>query len=78
MPDRVPSTVGRNVRRVREARGLSQNALAKAAGLAQAQVWDLEAGRTQSPTAPTLQALGKALGVTVDELLREPEGVPRG
>lgn len=59
------------MRRLRVQMGMSGNGLAKAAGLAQSQVWDLEAGRTQNPTAPVLQALAGALGVTVDELLRD-------
>ena len=71
MAEKTPSIVGRNVRRLRESLGMSGNALAKAAGMAQSQVWDLEAGRTQNPTAPVLQALARALGVTVDALLQE-------
>jgi len=79
LAEKTPSIVGRNVRRLRESRGMSGNALAKAAGMAQSQVWDLEAGRTQNPTAPVLQALARALGVTVDELLREdPPGTLMG
>ena len=69
-----PCIVGRNVRRLREARGMSGNALAKAAGLSQAQVWELEAGRKRNPSVHVAQALARALGVTVDELLRDDGG----
>jgi DNA-binding XRE family transcriptional regulator len=55
--------LGRNLRRVRTAAGLTQTALAKRAGLNRSYVSDLEAGQ-RNPTAVTLQRLAKVLGVT--------------
>jgi DNA-binding XRE family transcriptional regulator len=55
--------LGRNLRRVRTAAGLTQIALAKRSGIHRSYVSDLEAGQ-RNPTALTLQRLAKVLGVT--------------
>ena len=55
--------LGRNLRRVRTAAGLTQTALAKRSGIDRSYVSDLEAGQ-RHPTAATLQRLAKVLGVT--------------
>jgi DNA-binding XRE family transcriptional regulator len=55
--------LGRNLRRVRTAAGLTQTALAKRSGTARSYVSGLEAGQ-RNPTALTLQRLAKVLRVT--------------
>ena len=50
-------------------RGLSQNQLAKLAGIPQSVLSDIECGKTKAPRIDTLQAIAAALGVTVDELI---------
>jgi DNA-binding XRE family transcriptional regulator len=55
--------LGRNLRRVRTAAGLTQTALAKRSGMDRSYVSDLEAGQ-RNPTALTLQRLAKVLRVT--------------
>jgi ribosome-binding protein aMBF1 (putative translation factor) len=55
--------LGRNLRRVRTAAGLTQTALAKRSGTDRSYVSGLEAGQ-RNPTALTLQRLAKVLGVT--------------
>jgi transcriptional regulator with XRE-family HTH domain len=59
---------GQRLRALREARGLSQRALCRAAGLGETTVclWELE---HCLPDANSLVALADALGVTTDELL---------
>jgi DNA-binding XRE family transcriptional regulator len=57
------SQLGRNLRRVRTAAGLTQTALAKRSGMDRSYVSGLEAGQ-RNPTALTLQRLAKVLGVT--------------
>jgi transcriptional regulator with XRE-family HTH domain len=58
----------------RKSRGLSQQALATAAGVSVAVVSKLEQGRwTRSPDAITLGKIGEALGMTVDDLLSDAE-----
>ena len=51
--------LGRNLRRVRTAAGLTQTALAKRSGMDRSYVSGLEAGQ-RNPTALTLQAFGKS------------------
>ncbi len=53
----------------REYRGLSQAALAEAAGVTQSMVTMMETGR-RTGKAKTLKRLAEALGVAVDELLQ--------
>jgi DNA-binding XRE family transcriptional regulator len=55
--------LGRNLRRVRTAAGLTQAALAKRCGMDRSYVAGLEAGQ-RNPTALTLQRLATVLGVT--------------
>lgn len=57
------------LRKLREAKGMSQEALAKKARITREYVNKLEAGR-YDPTIGTLQRLAKALGVSVMSLLR--------
>ena len=56
------------LRRLRTARAMSQADLAKRASLTRVYVTRLEAGR-QDPSLSTINALAKALGVSVTELL---------
>jgi transcriptional regulator with XRE-family HTH domain len=58
----------KKLKRLREAKGLSQAALAARAGITREYVNKLEAGR-YDPTVGTLRRLAKALGVPVTELL---------
>ena len=65
-------TLGQRIRRLRNSAGLSQVALAGAAGIGRVTVVRLEKGE-QTPRFKTLSAIAKALGVGVSELLVEPE-----
>ncbi|NPV80695.1 MAG: helix-turn-helix transcriptional regulator [Firmicutes bacterium] len=56
------------IKALREQRRLSQQELAKAAGVAQASIHYIETGQ-KSPTVRTLDKLAAALGVPVSELL---------
>jgi molybdate-binding protein/transcriptional regulator with XRE-family HTH domain len=67
--------VARNLEAVRTARGLSQRALAEAAGITRQAVSAIEAGRMQ-PGVGIALALARALGVTVEELFAAPAGPP--
>ena len=65
------SPIGRRIKRLREARGWTQTALAKKARLSSpAHVSLLESGARREPSASTLRRLAKALGVDVATLLR--------
>jgi transcriptional regulator with XRE-family HTH domain len=54
--------VGRNVRRIRQEKGLTQEQLAETSGFSQQYISGLEQGR-RNPTVVTLYELATALGV---------------
>lgn len=64
--------VGRNVRRIRKAKGLTQEVLAEVAGVSQQYVSDLERGR-RNPSVITLYVLAQAMGVSHVDLVM-PDG----
>jgi XRE family transcriptional regulator, regulator of sulfur utilization len=64
----TPGQMGRRLKRLREAKGLSQYALADKAGISRRYVMKLEAGQSD-PTVGMLQRLAKALAVPVTDLL---------
>jgi len=57
-----------NVRRLREARGLTQTDLERATNLHRTEVGRIEAAKVE-PRMMTLAILAKGLGVTLDELI---------
>lgn len=65
----APSAMGRRVKRLREARGLSQRGLATKAKVTQGLIHQLETGAIQDVRSQVAVKLAKALGVPVTELL---------
>lgn len=61
--------VGRNVRRIRLRKGLTQEQFAEISGFSQQYISGLEQGR-RNPTVVTLYELASALGVSHMELVR--------
>jgi transcriptional regulator with XRE-family HTH domain len=61
--------VGRNVRRIRQKKGLTQERFAELSGFSQQYLSDLERGR-RNPTVVTVFELATALGVSHMELVR--------
>ncbi len=61
--------VGRNVRKARLKKGLTQEQFADVSGFSQQYISDLERGR-RNPTVVTLYELAQALGVSHVELVR--------
>jgi transcriptional regulator with XRE-family HTH domain len=57
------------IRKLREAQQLTQQELAKKAGVTQGYIRHLERGLKKNPSLPTLKKIAKALGVPVAELL---------
>ncbi|MES2642286.1 MAG: XRE family transcriptional regulator [Myxococcota bacterium] len=70
MPGPLAAHLAGNLRQLREARGLSQTALARKAGLPRATWTHLESGDA-NPTLTVLAAAAEALGVGIEELLAE-------
>jgi transcriptional regulator with XRE-family HTH domain len=61
--------VGRSIKRLREAKGWTQQALAERVRVTDAYIAQLETGVRTNPSLAVLQRLAKALGVPVAELL---------
>lgn len=64
----VRARVGRNMKRLREARGWSQEELADQAGIHRTYVSGVERG-VRNPTVTVLEKLAIALGATLPELV---------
>lgn len=63
------SAMGRRVKRLREAKDMSQRALATKAKVTQGLIHQLETGAIQDVRSQVLVRLAKAFGVPVTELL---------
>lgn len=66
--------IGDNIKRVREAKGLSQKEVISAIGMGAAQYSRIERGKTD-PSVSTVEKIAKALGVTMAELFIEAKDV---
>ncbi len=64
------SNITKNLRKLRKANGLSQEKLARLADVANNTIIKIESGKNQNPTLDTLKKVSKALGVSVDELIK--------
>jgi transcriptional regulator with XRE-family HTH domain len=58
-----------NIKKLREAKGLSQEKLARLADVANNTLIKMESGENQNPTLNSLKKVAKALGVSVDDLI---------
>jgi transcriptional regulator with XRE-family HTH domain len=70
--------LGEHIRTVRKERGLSQEALARRADVSLNLVGRLELGMVKNPHYGTLAGLARALDLTVEELVEEPEASTTG
>jgi len=62
--------IGKNIKKLRQSKGLSQDRLSKMADVSYNSVIKLETGGITNPTIETLQKIAKALDVSVDDLIR--------
>ena len=61
--------LGENIKRIRTEKGMSQGDLCRALELDRAYMSNVESGK-KNPTLLTITNIAKALGVSVDELLK--------
>ncbi len=59
-----------NIKKLREAKGLSQEKLARLADVANNTLIKMESGENRNPTLDTLKKVAKAFGVSVDDLIK--------
>ena len=69
------ATLGKNIRTLRNARGLSQEALAQDAQITQSHLGCIERGRG-NPTVETLFSICNALQVDIAELFQDTSAIP--
>jgi transcriptional regulator with XRE-family HTH domain len=62
--------LSKNLKKLREQKGLSQDRLAKLADIANNTIIKIEQGENKNPTLDTLKKLAEALGVSVDDLIK--------
>jgi transcriptional regulator with XRE-family HTH domain len=60
----------KNLKKLREKKGLSQDRLAKLANVANNTIIKIEQGENINPTLDTLKKISKALSVSVDDLIQ--------
>jgi DNA-binding XRE family transcriptional regulator len=64
------STISKNIKKVRNKKGVSQDRLSKMADVAYNTIIKIESGTIQNPTIKTLVKIAKALDAKVDDLIK--------
>ena len=65
------TTIGKNIKKLRQSKRLSQDKLSKLADISHNTIIKIESGAIQSPTIDTVQKIAKALSVSIDELTKK-------
>lgn len=63
------STIGRNIKKLRNEKGISQDKLSKLADISLNTVVKLELDESPNPTLETIQKISSALNISIDELV---------
>ena len=63
------SKIAKNIKNIRQEKGVSQDRLSKLADLSLNTVVTVESGANPNPTIETLSKIAKALGVRVEDLI---------
>ena len=63
------SNISKNLKKMRETKGISQEKLARLADVANNTIIKIEGGKNQNPTLDTLKKIAKALEISVDDLI---------
>ncbi|WP_404810635.1 helix-turn-helix domain-containing protein [Methylobacterium flocculans] len=66
----APETIGQRIKALREAQGMTQGAVAKAAGMKRPDLSDLETGK-HDPTFGKLRRIARGLGVPLTEVVKD-------
>ena len=67
--DKISEQLGRNMKRIRSKKKMSQGDIARALEVDRGYISNIENGK-KNPTIATIQKLANALGVSADELLK--------
>jgi len=63
--------LARRIRELRNKKGLSQEKLARLADVSYNTIVKIESGESENPTIQTMAGIAKALGISLDELIKE-------
>lgn len=66
----IKNLIGRNIRGLRQKRGISQDRLSKLTDLSLNTIVKIEAGKNNNPTIVTLSRIAKSFNVQVDDLIK--------
>jgi transcriptional regulator with XRE-family HTH domain len=69
MNNKAVQKFGKNMKKIREAKGMSQGDIYRATKIERAYISNLEAGK-QNPTLETMEKIANALGVQVSDLTK--------
>jgi len=64
------STIAKNIKKYRAKLGISQDKLSKLASITLHTITKIESGSTPNPTIETMAKIAKALGVSIEELIK--------
>ena len=64
------STIGKTIRKYRQSKKMSQEALARACDLSLPTIVKIESGETPNPSIDTVKKVAATLGVSIDTLLK--------
>lgn len=64
------STIGKTIRKYRQDKEMSQEALARAANLSLPTIVKIESGETPNPSIDTVKKIATALGMSIDDLTK--------
>ncbi len=67
--DKISEQLGKNMKRIRAKKGMSQGDIARALEVDRGYISNIENGK-KNPTIATIQKLANALGVSANELLK--------
>lgn len=70
MSNNSKSKIGKNLKKIRQEKNISQDRLSKLADLSLNTVVTVESGANPNPTIETLTKIANALGVKVDDLIK--------
>ena len=65
------SNIAKNIKKLRQEKGISQDRLSKLADLSLNTIVNVESGNNPNPTIETIEKIAKAFEVSIDELLKK-------
>ena len=68
--DKICGNIGKNIKKIRNEKGLTQDALCKKADLPYTTLTKLETGVITKPTIQTIARIAKGLEVSIEDLIK--------